>query len=100
MAHELPHARHYRGGPMSISMQLQPLVRLPRTFAQATALERLGPGRRYEENGEHSLSMTIQRLVLAYYMYLEVKTHGVNGYSYQHHLGARLAAIDLLNIAK
>ncbi|CAK0889701.1 unnamed protein product, partial [Prorocentrum cordatum] len=68
--------------------QLQHLVRLPRTFSQATVLERLGLGCHYPEHGEHSLSMTIQRLVLSYHTHLE------------HHLGARLAALDRLNITK
>ncbi|CAK0911629.1 unnamed protein product, partial [Prorocentrum cordatum] len=80
--------------------RLQNLACLPRTFSQATVLERLGPGFHYAEHGEHSLSMTIQRLVLSHYTRLEVKTQGVNDYSYKHHLDARLAALDRLNFAK
>ncbi|CAK0815816.1 unnamed protein product [Prorocentrum cordatum] len=80
--------------------RIQHLVCLPRTFSQATALERLGLGHHYDERGEHSLSMAIQRLVLAYYTYLEVKTQGLNDNSYKHLLDASAAAPDRLDAEK
>eukprot|EP00959_Pyramimonas_sp_CCMP1952_P414668 8688218-Pyramimonas_sp.AAC.1 len=83
--------------------RLQHHVCLPRAFSHDTVLARIGLGDEgeYERDDSHEKSMwaTMRRLVLSYYMYLEMKNGPERRRDdYSAHLSARRAALDRLDM--